>query len=243
LDPAVPHAESDRTPSPFAEAGDGLAATVLVGGEHPVARAGLCHMLAGQLKCRIVGEAGDALRLLDLARQHTPDLTVVELPPRVAAGAEGRSTRTGWLQLVPALRDEIPGGRILLVSTHASPAMCADCALAGAHGFVHLTDTAVTDLRIAAEAVLAGNEWFHYDVDVETAHSSRDTSSEVTLTRRERQVLVHVADGKTSRQIALLLGISPRTVEAHRESITRKLGVSSVAGLTRYVLQHDVKGD
>jgi len=122
----------------------------------------------------------------------------------------------------------------------------SSCYRAGAHGFVRLTDTAATDLCAAAQVVLAGGEWFQDDEGESSADSPSQADAEelsIPLTRREREVLVSVADGKTSRQIAILLGISPRTVEAHRESIARKLGVSSVAGLTRYVVQHDLGRD
>jgi DNA-binding NarL/FixJ family response regulator len=193
-----------------------------------------------------VGEAKDAAYLLTLARQHTPDLTVVELPAMAVAGP-AEASDAAWLKTVPQLRQELPQGRILMVCAHPNPAIRARCLHAGAHGFLPLTETAATDLRMAAEAVLAGGEWFQDDgMAGETTPPAADGASRQSaalLTRRERQVLVHVADGRTSRQIAVLFGISPRTVEAHRESIARKLGVSSVAGLTRYVMQHGLNDD
>jgi DNA-binding NarL/FixJ family response regulator len=243
--PLEPHSPSSTQAGlPVTAAADD-AASVLVGGTHPVGRAGLCHILCAQLGCRIVGEAKDAAYLLTLARRHAPDLTVVELPAGAVAGP-AEASDDAWLKTVPQLRQELPQGRILMVCAHPNPAIRARCLHAGAHGFLPLTETAATDLRVAAEAVLAGGEWFQDDgMAGETILAANRASqqSAALLTRRERQVLVHVADGRTSRQIAVLLGISPRTVEAHRESVARKLGVSSVAGLTRYVMQHGLNDD
>lgn len=230
--------------APPSESGGRGGTSVLVAGEHPVVRAGLCHLLCAGLGCRIIGEASDADRLVSLARHYAPDLTVLELPSEGSGDSVPRSQ--AWLGTVPTLRQDVPQGRILVVCARASHMAKSHCHLAGAHGFVQLTDTAATDLCAAAEAVLAGGEWFQDDEGESSADPQPQTEAQelsIPLTRRERQVLVYVADGKTSRQIAILLGISPRTVEAHRESIARKLGVSSVAGLTRYVVQHDLGSD
>lgn len=66
----------------------------------------------------------------------------------------------------------------------------------------------------------------------------REPAALSALTTREKQVLVRVAAGHTSKEIAAMLGVSRRTVDTHRESVARKLGISSVAGLTRYVIEH-----
>ena len=98
-----------------------------------------------------------------------------------------------------------------------------------------MKDMAATDLRLAVAAVLAGRKYYSRDL-VDDVPARR--TPEPRITARERQVLTRVAAGQTSKQIAAELGISPRTVETHRESLTRKLGVSSVAGLTRYAIEH-----
>ena len=111
---------------------------------------------------------------------------------------------------------------------------------AGTHGYL-LKDSAATDLRAAVRAVMAGESFFSPELSQPRAASVAQHESPIT--RRERQVLVRVAAGGTNKEIAADLGISHRTVETHRESIARKLGISSVAGQTRYVIEHHLTDD
>jgi DNA-binding NarL/FixJ family response regulator len=118
---------------------------------------------------------------------------------------------------------------------------------AGAHGYL-LKDTAATELRGAIRAVRRGESFFSPPIAGRLSAVVRGDAPESQagalgqLTARERQVLVGVASGHTNREIALRLGISHRTVESHRESLMRKLGVRTVAGLTRLALEAGLVG-
>jgi DNA-binding NarL/FixJ family response regulator len=118
---------------------------------------------------------------------------------------------------------------------------------AGAHGYL-LKDTAAVELRGAVRAVHRGESYFSPPVASRLSAAVRgELGAEPPpameqLTTREREVLAGVAKGRTNREIAAELGISHRTVETHRESLMRKLGIRTVAGLTRFALEAGLVG-
>jgi DNA-binding NarL/FixJ family response regulator len=120
---------------------------------------------------------------------------------------------TSGLHIAAELRRQTPETQVLILSMHDNTEYVLESLRAGVHGYL-LKDTAATELRGAIRAVRRGESFF-----------------------RERQVLLGIARGHTNREIGTQLGISPRTVESHRENLMRKLGVRTVAGLTRLALE------
>jgi DNA-binding NarL/FixJ family response regulator len=210
-----------------------MAARVLVADDHAVVRTGLRHILEAMPGVTVVAEAADAESALRLAREHVPDVVVLDVSMPGPSG----------LSVLPALRRDVPTARILVLSMYDDAEYVDESVRAGAHGYV-LKDTATVELRAAVSAVLAGERYFGTGLVGRAPALPEPASPEPAphLTAREQQVLVRVAAGHTSKQIAAELGVSPRTVETHRESIARKLGISSVAGLTRYVIEHALTG-
>jgi two-component system, NarL family, nitrate/nitrite response regulator NarL len=203
-------------------------ASVLVVDDHAVVRAGVRHILEGTPSVTVVAEASNAASAIALARQHAPDLVMLDVSMPGGSG----------ISALPTIRRDVPHARILMLSVHDDREYLEESVRAGAHGYL-LKDTAATDLRSAVEALLSGRRYFSPSLSLgETA--SQKAEPAVRITTREREVLTRVAAGQTSKQIAGELGISPRTVETHRESLTRKLGVTSVAGLTRYAIEHGI---
>ena len=220
-------------------------ARVLVADDHAVVRTGLRHILEAMPGITVVAEAADAAGALRLAREHVPDVVVLDVSMPGPSG----------LSVLPALRRDVPTARVLVLSMYDDAEYVDEGVRAGAHGYV-LKDTATTELRAAVAAILAGERYFGSGLVGRSASPRPGASSELAsgeaasgeaaepaphLTAREQQVLVRVAAGRTSKQIAAELGVSPRTVETHRESVARKLGISSVAGLTRYVIEHGLR--
>ena len=201
---------------------------VLVADDHAVVRTGLRHILEATPGITVVAEAGDAESALRLAREHRPDVVVLDVSMPGPSG----------ISVIPAIRRDVPDARVLVLSMYDDPEYVDESRRAGAHGYV-LKDTATVELRAAVAAVLAGDRYF-FTPPVPRAEAAVPDAPP-PLTAREQQVLVRVAAGSTSKQIAAALGVSPRTVETHRESIARKLGISSVAGLTRYVIEHGLR--
>jgi DNA-binding NarL/FixJ family response regulator len=199
--------------------------TVLVADDHAVVRAGIRHIVESMPGFIVVAEASDAAGAVRLATEHQPRVIVLDVSMPGGSG----------LSVLPELRRIAPSARILMLTMYDNMEYIAESMRAGAHGYL-LKDSAVTDLRTAVDTILAGQQFF----GTSEASSAASGAESVRITARERQVLVRVAAGKTSREIATELGISPRTVETYRESLTRKLGITSVAGLTRYVIEHRI---
>jgi RNA polymerase sigma factor (sigma-70 family) len=147
------------------------------------------------------------------------------------------------LEAAAELRRRASGARILVLSMHEQDEYVLAAVRGGADGYI-LKDASPAELRAAIRTVGAGGEYFSPAVarrltaavrgEVAT-ESPRDRLQR--LTPREREVLALVATGNTNREIAARLGISPRTVESHRESLMKKLALRTVADLTRFALQ------
>lgn len=191
-------------------------ASVFVVDDHALVRAGLCTLLRATPGLRVIGDAGDVRAACAAARDEPPDVVLVN----------GRTLDDDGVRCLPLLRQEAPRACVLVLGEASGAAQEA-----GAHGCLP-PDAGVDQLCSAVAAHLGGacrvcafRPW----CAVPRAASR--------LTPRERQVAVRVAAGRTSREIATELGVSRRTVDTYRESLARKLGASSPATLTRYVIE------
>jgi DNA-binding NarL/FixJ family response regulator len=206
---------------------------VLVVDDHAVVREGLRHVLTAAEGFSVVGEAASATEALELAETVRPDVVLLDLTMPGMSGLEAAAE----------LRRRASGARILVLSMHEQDEYVLAAVRGGADGYI-LKDASPAELRAAIRTVGAGGEYFSPAVarrltaavrgDVAT-ESPRDRLQR--LTPREREVLALVATGNTNREIAARLGISPRTVESHRESLMKKLALRTVADLTRFALQ------
>lgn len=204
---------------------------VLVADDHTVVREGIRHVLEGEPGFTIVAEAATAADAVRLAEAEKPDVVLLDI---TMPGESG-------LQAAARIRKLVPDTRILILSMHDNPEYVLESVRAGAHGYL-LKDSAATELRQAIRAVRRGEEYFSAPIAHRLRAAVRGQAGELpgpldVLTGREREVLVGVALGRTNKEIAGELGISHRTVETHRESLMRKLGIKTVAGLTKLALE------
>lgn len=210
---------------------------VMVVDDHTVVREGLRRVLEEGPGLRVVAEAANGAEALERATREKPDVVLLDLTMPGPGG--------GGLAVVRALRDRVPETRGLILSVHDDREYVLESVRAGAHGYLR-KDSSPAEIRLAIHAVCAGDSFFSPPVARHLAAAVQrhpDSARLAALTGRERDVLMRVARGCTNRETAAELGISVRTVETHRDSLMRKLGIHTVAELTRFALEKGVGGD
>jgi two-component system nitrate/nitrite response regulator NarL len=207
---------------------------VVIADDHAVVRQGIRIVLEEVPGLEVVAEAADGDAALKLTKEHGPDVVVLDVT---------MPGKTG-LEVAKELRDSGQKVGILILSMHDDPEYVLQAVRAGADGYV-LKDVAPAELRRAITNVSQGREFFaervthQLSVGLRAELEREQKRSRVeSLTGREVEVLLRIADGRTNREIGEELGISPRTVETHRERVMTKLRIRTVAGLTRLVVEH-----
>lgn len=212
---------------------------VVIADDHTVVRQGIRGVLEEVPGLEVVGEAGDGVEALALVHAVSPDVVVLDV------NMPGKS----GLEVTRELRAAGHPVRVLILSMHDVPEYVLQAVRSGADGYV-LKDVAPADLRDAVQAVHEGREYFTARVTHQLSIGLRREIEEEQLrtrlesiTPREREVLLLVAEGLTNREAGERLDISPRTVETHRERVMSKLRIRTVAGLTRFVVEHGLDAE
>lgn len=211
---------------------------VVLADDHALVREGLRHVLDAEPGIEVVAEAANGVDAVRLALEHHPDVVLLDITMPEENG----------LRAAARLREQLPEAKILMLSMHDNAEYVREGMRIGTHGYI-LKDSAGEELRAAIRAVHAGGTFFSPAV-VRRLTSSPEApvappahAQLAQLTPRERDVLQGIVAGHTNKAIAAQLGISRRTVEAHRESLMRKLEIHSVAGLTRFALEAGLTPD
>src|SRR5262245_22955751 len=202
-------------------------ATVLLADDHVVVAEGLASLLRGEFS--LVGTVTDGTQLLETARQVRPDVIVTDMAMPGVSGLDAlRQLKAAGL---PA--------RVVFLTMHDDPPPAAEALRAGASGFV-VKHAAGKELVAAIHAVLRGKTYVtpHLAQDVLTTLAEPGTPGGGKLTLRQREVLRLIADGRTMKEVAATLGLSPRTVETHKYQIMDALGATTTAELIRYAIAH-----
>ena len=206
---------------------------VMIVDDHPLVREGIRSIVAGEEGFEIVAEAGSGEEAVEVAGQLRPDVVILDLS----------MPGEGGLSAVARLREVAPTARSLVLSVHDHPEYVLEAVRAGAQGYIR-KDTSPAELRQAIRTVHRGEAFFSSPVARQLSAAVRQETLRgeqgeklERLTDRERQVLAGIAAGSTSKIIAQQLGLSPRTVEAYRENLMRKLAIRTVAGLTRFAVE------
>ncbi|MDP3774034.1 MAG: response regulator transcription factor [Gemmatimonadales bacterium] len=211
---------------------------VLVADDHSVVREGIRTVLAGAPGFVMVAEAATGDEALALAEVHRPDVVVLDISMPGGSG----------LRVVGRLRERVPEARVLILSVHDDTEYVVESVRAGAHGYLR-KDTTPAELREAIRAVHEGGAFFSPQVARHLTAAIREQPAPAAgalleaLTAREREVLTRIARGLTNKETAAELGISTRTAEAHRDSLMKKLGIRTVAGLTRFAIEQGMLND
>ena len=204
--------------------------SVLIADDHPLFRAGLKAVVTRDAGFAVVAEASDGDEAIRLIVERAPKVAVLDMDMPKASG----------LQVVRHARTLPSPPAFVMLTMHAEPELLRRTIDAGVLGFVVKYSAAhdlLTCLRMVAEGrPYVSPEMARHLVPAKTVAASREPLE--TLTRAEREVLALIADGKTTKDIASDLGISPKTVENHRSHICQKLSLTGTNVLVRWAIEH-----
>jgi DNA-binding NarL/FixJ family response regulator len=211
---------------------------ILLADDHEVVRRGLCALLRAQAEWEVCGEASNGREAVDKALMLRPEVVILDIGMPSLNGLE--ATR----QILKAN----PQTRVLILTLHDSDQVVQEVLNAGARGFLLKSDAA-RDLVAAVEALRRDKIYFTPKVAsmVLDGYLRRDTkvndlepSPRSRLTPREREIVQLLAEGKSSKEVAVVFDLSVKTVETHRSNIMRKLGLHSVSDLVLYAVRNNI---
>ncbi len=198
---------------------------VLLIDDHPIVRAGLRLVIEQDDRLRVVGESGRGSEVMRLVAELSPDIVVMDLNLIDSSG----------LQATRLVKQLFPAVRVMVVSTHRDDEYVLGAFDAGADGYL-LKDSPPEELRDALLKVIAGERVIHPAlIPALILKATRHAAAQPieALSAREREVLELLAEGGTSKEIAVNLGLRPKTVENHRSRILDKLGAVNSAAAVR----------
>jgi two-component system response regulator NreC len=202
---------------------------ILLADDHAVVRQGFKMILAEQPDMEIVGEAGNGREALALAESLKPDIVVMDVAMPELNGIEA-TRRIG---------ESVPHTRVVALSMHKDSVYVREILRAGARGYL-LKDSVAGDLVSAVRSVARGEGYISPQVSNAVLDDYRRhvTNPIDTLTSREREVLQMLAEGKTNKEIAVILNLSVYTVDAHRGRIMEKLNLHSINEMVRFAVRN-----
>ena len=191
---------------------------LLIADDHEVVRAGLRLLLEDEADFVVVGEAGNGAEAVRLTDELQPQVVLMDL----------RMPGMGGLEAIEQIRAQWPDVAVVILTTYNEDELMARGLRAGARGYL-LKDTKRQTLFDTLKAAARGEALLQPDILARVLNQSPSTQKDSLLTEREREVLAGAAQGERSKEIAVRLGISERTVKAYLSSIYDKLGVDSRA--------------
>jgi len=191
----------------------------------------IIEMLEARGAYRVLGSTADGHEGLALAKQLKPDILILDI---LLPGISG-------LEVLRQLHETQPDLKVLIFSAKSEKQIARGLLKAGVRGYVPKS-ARLSELRQAVDAVAAGDTWFSETfqkamADALTAPESDVDAKGATLTDREKEIAVLLAQSYSSKEVAVKLDISAKTVENHRTNLMRKLGVHDVAGVIRFVVR------
>ena len=207
---------------------------IIIADDHRIIRDGLCNLLDKQIDMEIVGEADNGKKAVQMAKELKPDVVIMDIAMPDLNGIE--ATR----QIVA---DE-PSIKIVALSMHSKKQYIVEILKAGASGYL-LKDCAFKELAKAVRVVSRNQTYLSPKIaDIITedylGNLPEDSSAFSILTKREREVLQLLAEGKATKQIANELHVSVKTIETHRRNTMKKLDINNVAELTKYAIREGI---
>jgi len=212
-----------------------MAIRCIIVDDHTLFREGLRHVLESDPDLQVVGEASDAIHGIEEVRKLRPDIVLMDISmPGVSSFEAARQ-----------IEKESPGTRLIFLTMHEDEEYLLQCLEVGAFGYI-LKDAPPPKLIQAVRDVHQGRKYLSPQVlgklvdDFRSRSQGRRQTRGATLTPREREVVKMIAEGNSVKQIAEILGLSIKTVEAHKFNLMRKLDIHNKAQLVTYAIQKKI---
>lgn len=209
-----------------------MAIKILLADDHAIVRDGLRRSLQQEEDMEVIGQAKDGLSTIQMTRELNPDVVLMDISMPDING----------MDTCREITRDFPSVKVIGLSMHSAKRFVSEMFKAGASGYLP-KNCEFDELANAIRSVMGGKTYLSpaiTDVVVDNfvrVSAEENNSVFFTLTKRERQVLQLMAEGKTTKQIGQNLHISPKTVEAHRLRVMEKLNINNVAQLTKYAIQ------
>ncbi len=211
---------------------------IVLADDHVLVRKGLRAMFESDSEINVVGEASNGLEALEAAKKYKPDILVLDI----------RMPEMTGLEAAAKLKDYAPATKAVILSMHDSEEYVMQALDAGAYGYV-LKDTDKSEFVKALKQIYGGNKYFSGAVSNVLANRLLNTKSTVrtapvedqySLTKKEKEILRMVIDGKPNKHISESLGKSVRTIETHRFNIMKKLGVNNAIDMVNKTVKENL---
>ncbi len=209
--------------------------TIIIADDHSLIRQGIKSILAQDHEMEVVAEAADGLELFTKLGEQLPDMVILDIS----------MPRMNGIEAVAEVREHYPSVRILILTMHSNAQYFYHVISAGAHGYL-LKDDSDTELLTAIRTVQQDKTYVSPQLvaevtgDMVSAFRDNKELPIVHLTNREKQVLQLVVKGQTSKQMAAVLCLSPRTVDHHRASLLKKFKMKNTVDLVNHVLRNSI---
>lgn len=201
---------------------------VLLADDHPIVRAGIRAILENEAQVEVVGEAADGAQALQSIEKLRPDVVLLDL---MMPGVDG-------FEVLKETSEKFGEVRVILLTIHEEVEYAYQALHLGASGYLPKS-AASAELPLAIEHVMGGKKYISPTLDQNAAiESGRDGAVLLSeLTPRQKEVLARIAEGQSTKDIALALEISVKTVETHRAQLMERLNIHNIAGLVRYAIK------
>ena len=201
---------------------------IVLADDHNIVRAGLRALLEGLPDVEVVAEAANGRDALAAVAAHRPDVALIDIAMPELNGLEAAARMV----------KEAPGTRVVILSMHSGESYVAQALKVGVSGYV-LKDAFSDELPVLLRSVMRGETYLSPGISKQVVDALRarlDEPAEI-LTSRQREILQLLAEGKTTKGIAHLLGVSVKTIETHRAQIMDRLDIRDVPGLVKYAIR------
>jgi DNA-binding NarL/FixJ family response regulator len=204
---------------------------ILLADDHQLVRAGFRALLKQVPAVEVVAEATDGHEAIDLFKKHRPDVILIDIA----------MPKLNGLEAIARITKEFPNAMAIVLSVYANQEYVVQAVQAGARGYL-LKEDAVSELKAAIKAVIDGQLYFSPRISEQLTHSDLERAGVrydplAKLTSRQREILQLIAEGNNTKEIASLLKLSAKTVEAHRTQLMQRLGINDIPSLVRQAMR------